>query len=181
MVGHREIDQQSQTDFLSSQNIYYQDKNSHPKGLRKRQRRNSSSDSSLLVAGITTKINSPGRYTVSNKYRKEENNQSHTRMECGTETSDTEASGQAINRQEPFEKRPRRKTKEDRYKPKDRKTVSELCRRQKRQSTRGVKKRDEKRAARKLGECLMHNFTSEHIAQDRLTVSIWLCSARPLD
>lgn len=166
---HHEVDQLPDIDFLSSHYFNSLRENHHSRTLRKRQRRNSSSDSSLLVASITTELDSPGRENMSSKYRQEKKPQSHPRIGHETVASEKEASRKSINREETFEKHPRRKTRHDRYDPKDWKSKPELHRQEKRQRTRGGKKSDKKRAGRKSGEDLMHSFSSKYVAQDRLT------------
>lgn len=177
-LEHHEVDQLPDIDILSSHYFNSLRKNYHSRTLRKRQRRNSSSDSSMLVAGITTELDSPGRENVSSKYRQEKKPQSHPLIGHETVASENEASRRAINREETFEKHPRRTTRHDLYDPKDWKSKSELHRQEKWQRTRGGKKSDKKRAGRKSGEDLMHSFSSKYVAQDRLTVSIWLYGAK---
>lgn len=74
---------------------------------------------------------------------------------------------------ETFERRPRHKTKEDRYEPK-KKTEKE------RKSNRKKPKKGElTKGTKKAGETLMHNFTSKHVGNDRLTASILRLSRSP--
>lgn len=140
---------------------------------RVRRRHTSSSDSSLLDYTISTKLDSRIRYDASDKYGKRDKIPPHLQVKRKAETLDPETPGQRSNQRETFEKRPRRKTRENLYEPKDQKKDSELRSREKRLGTKRVKKGERKIAARRAGEDLMRNFSSEKIAHDRLTVSLW--------
>jgi hypothetical protein len=167
-----EIDR-PEVNSLSTRDIYYRNENHYHTALRKRQRLNSSSDSSLLVAGVMMMADSLARDKIPDKYGEREKAQLHLQMRNRAEIPHTEASNHVYNSQETFTKRPRRKTRQDLYDSKDRKRNSELHRQEKRPRTKEEKKTDRKRVTRKLGEDLMHNFSSESIAGDRLTVSMW--------
>jgi hypothetical protein len=168
---HSEI-VQPEINFLSTHDTCYWDGNYHPTALRKRQRRNSSSDSSLLIAGITTMADPLIRDKIPNKYGEGEKAQQQLQMGNRAEMPHANTSDHAYNDQETFAKRPRRKTRQDLYNPKDQNRDSELHRQEKRPRTRGDKKIERKKVARKLGKDLTHNFSSESIAPGRLTVSM---------
>jgi hypothetical protein len=165
-IEHREIPQQPRRDFLSPRDAFYQEENCDSKTSTKRRRRNSSSDSSLLENVVTSKL-----------YGKQGNLLLHLPVKRKAEESDTETSVLSNHRRETFEKRPRHKTREDLYEPKNRKKNCQPSGREKRERTNREKKRDRKRASRRAGHDLMQNFSSDNIAQDRLTVRIGYCSA----
>lgn len=149
---------------MSRHNALYEDEDFRIKKRRKRQW-HSSSDSSLLDSAVDSRI----RNDASQKYEKRDQTLSRLQVKRKDETLDTEMPERSSNLQETFERRPRRKTREDLYEPKDQKRYSELPSREKR--TKRVKKGDRKRTARRAGEDLMRNFSSEKISHDRLTVS----------
>lgn len=72
---------------------------------------------------------------------------------------------------ETFEKRPRHKTREDKYEPK-KKEKEEKNRVSEGKSSRKKREKsgDRRKAAKKAGDELIQNFSSKNIAQDRLTI-----------
>jgi hypothetical protein len=141
---------------------------------RKRRRDSSSSDSSLLEPAVKLKLDQVIRGQVKPDISEEQEKPSpHLQKKRKTEPSDEGTSVQFSNPLETFEKRPRRKTRDDRYEPKKKMKKSEKPNEGKRSRTKG-EKGDKKKAAKKAGEDLMHNFSSNRIAQERLTVSICL-------
>lgn len=141
---------------------------------RKKRKRHTSSDSSLLDAPARPKlqpfrepdekIGEPGRVGKSPQSRK--------KLEADLSVLGDSNYSISPQKQDTFEKRARHKTREDLYEPKkkkekkSRKNGDEQRPKQKRQ-----KKGDRKKAAKKASENLMHNFQSKNIGQERLTVS----------
>ena len=174
-LEHHEIRQSPDIDFLAHREAAYEEERRHSKSGRKQRKRNSSSDSSLLEGGVPPKSETQIRDEAAAKYRKQGKSSSKLQRKQKVETPDIQTAGQSRNRQETFEKRPRHKTREDLYEPKDRQKNSRSYDEEKQPKSGREKRGDKTRATRKVGEDLIHNFSSENIAQDRLTVSIW-CS-----
>ncbi|EKD19282.1 uncharacterized protein L3040_009278 [Drepanopeziza brunnea f. sp. 'multigermtubi'] len=130
---------------------------------RGKRRHNSSSDSSLLEVTVRPKShhlkrNDPSPPTPRKKQR--------------IDSSDSGVSIQAaslIAPRETFEKRPRYKTREDRYEPKKEKR-SRKNDENKATTKKREKKGDRRKAAKRAGEDLMQNFSSNRIGQERLTM-----------
>jgi hypothetical protein len=156
------------------------DTGDYPEVRRKRRRDSSSSDSSssdssLLEPAVKSKLDQVIRGQVKPDISEEqEKPSSHLQKKRKTEPSDEGTSVQFSNPLETFEKRLRHKTRDDRYEPKEKKKKSEKPSEGKRSRTKREKKGDRKKAAKKAGEDLMRNFSSNRIAQERLTVSICL-------
>jgi len=138
----------------------------------RKRRRNSSSDSSFLEpAEPETRIGSLFRDTVCKPPAKEERLVSQIHKKRKAESVLSKASGQPKYRQETFERRPRHKTCEDLYdlsKRKERNVQEKGKRVRKKREKRG----DRMRAAKRVGDDLMNNFSSESICQERLTVGL---------
>ncbi|KAB8299082.1 hypothetical protein EYC80_001203 [Monilinia laxa] len=91
----------------------------------------------------------------------------HRKNAPSTTTSGSYQSSVVQPKQEPFEKRARHKTREDRYDTQKRISRVEITKKpiKRRREKRG----DRKKAARRASEELMNNFASSKIGQDRLT------------
>ena len=77
-----------------------------------------------------------------------------------------------------FERRPRHKTREDKYEPKKKEKKRNEASVDKSSSRKREKKNGRKKAAKKPGDELIQNFSSNNISQDRLTVSTPAVSGR---
>ncbi|KAI9053668.1 hypothetical protein LZ554_002622 [Drepanopeziza brunnea f. sp. 'monogermtubi'] len=130
---------------------------------RGKRRHNSSSDSSLLEVTVRPrsqhlKRNDPSPPTPRKKQRID-----------SSEPGVSIQAASSIQPRETFEKRPRHKTREDRYEPKkekrSRKNDENKATRKKRE-----KKGNRRKAAKRAGEDLMQNFSSNRIGQERLTM-----------
>jgi hypothetical protein len=141
-------------------------------GRRKPKRRhNSSSDSSLLEAPVRPKSRSLLVKEVNNKSPEtpQQGQKHHKKRKAEPAELDISSlSSLPSTPKETFDKRPRHKTKEDRYEPKKKHAKSEKTAEKKRSKL--EKKGDRKNAAKKAGEDLIRNFTSKNIGQERLTV-----------
>ncbi|KAI9642327.1 hypothetical protein NHQ30_009129 [Ciborinia camelliae] len=130
-----------------------------------------SSDSSLLGAPTapivkeTTKTPQKSRAATHG----EETTKTHKHQKNAPSTMTSSSSQPSVmqQKQETFEKRPRHKTREDRYDTKKKSNKAEVV--EKPIKTRREKKGDRKKAARKASGDLMKNFASNKIGQDRLT------------
>lgn len=67
-----------------------------------------------------------------------------------------------------YERRSRHKTREDRYEVKEVKETKK----QKRKKDVGAPKKERKRKGKKSGAAVMHDFTAQNVAHDRLTVRL---------
>lgn len=142
---------------------------------RKKRKHHASSDSSLLEApvgvlpqplrGSDIKTENPTREPCSNHHRKKRKREASV---FGTSIS----SASPNPKQEIFERRPRHKTREDRYEPK-KKAKKGSKDEERRLKKKKEKKGDRKKAAKKAGEDLMRNFSSKRISQERLTVGLF--------
>ena len=143
-----------------------------------------SSDSSLLEAPIRlrshqSKRDEPRAVTV----KQPEDPSTPARKRQRIAPSDSGLSGHVstpIPPKETFEKRPRHKTREDKYEPKKKKEKKQKkASVDKTSSRKREKKGDRKKgAAKKAGDELIQNFSSNNISQDRLTVSTPAFSVR---
>jgi hypothetical protein len=141
---------------------------------RKKRKHHTSSDSSLLEApvgvqqplrGSGFKIENPAPEPCSGHHRKKRKREASV---SGTSIS----SASSKPKQETFERRPRHKTREDRYEPKKAKKGAKDDE-ERRFKKKKEKKGDRKKAAKKAGEDLMRNFSSKRISQERLTVGLF--------
>lgn len=131
---------------------------------RRKRRRGSSSDSSLLESLRKQRPkarNSPVREDVQMDYQE-------------LSSSERPPTRRSVTRPIPreiYEKRPRHKTREDRYEPKSRsRTIVVDCEKGKLRPKR-VKQGDRKKQAQQRGSDLVQNFSSKNIGSERLTVS----------
>ena len=138
--------------------------------IRKKRKRNFSSDSSFLeLAEPVINLQMPIPEKDRNFAEKEKRPIFLLRRNSKAESVADKSSEQYAYRQESFERQPRHKTREDLYDHKK----HEKCDRQaevKRTRRKREKRGDKKRAARKAGEDLMHKFSSKNVDQERLTV-----------
>lgn len=143
---------------------------------RKKRKHHTSSDSSLLEApvGVRPQPLRESEFMTENPARKPYSD--HHRMKRKREAS---VSGTSISsasskpKQEIFERRPRRKTREDRYKPKKKAQKGSKDDEESRPRKKKEKKGDRTKAAKKAGEDLIRNFSSKRISQERLTVGLF--------
>lgn len=140
---------------------------------RRKRRRNSSSDSSLLEPVVTPKKTgrSPGERNRWSQIRREESSSPPDREKRKAVTLIVDSSTGPSIPQETFEKRARHRTREDLYDPKRKRKRADKNDEEEKPMTKRTKKGDGKKAAKRAGEDLMNNFTSNRIGQDRLTVS----------
>jgi len=143
---------------------------------RKKRKHHTSSDSSLLEApvgvppqplrGSDFKIENPAPEPCSGHHRKKRKREASV---SGTSIS----SASSKQKKETFERRPRHKTREDRYEPKKKAKKGPKEDEERRLKKKKEKKGDRKKAAKKAGEDLMRNFSSKRISQERLTVGLF--------
>ena len=147
----------------------------NPRAEGKR-RHNSTSDSSLLEVTAEQKSHLLNRDVLESD-KMEKNKCSATqpkkkRIITLSESETSECSSSSVSREEVFEKRARHRTREERYKPKEKKSrKSGKAAEEKWSKMRREKRGDRKRSARKAGEELLNTFSSKNIGQERLTVS----------
>lgn len=151
--------------------------------LSKRKKKHDlSSDSSLLEAPIRprshqSKRDEPRAVAV----KQSEVQSSPARKKQRIATSDSGLSGHLpipVLPKETFERRPRHKTREDKYEPKKKEKKRNEASVDKSSSRKREKKNGRKKAAKKPGDELIQNFSSNNISQDRLTVSTPAVSGR---
>jgi hypothetical protein len=143
---------------------------------RKKRKHHTSSDSSLLeapvrgppqpVRGSDFKTENLAREPYPDHHRKKRKREASV---SGTSIS----SASSKPKQEIFERRPRHKTREDRYESKKKAKKGSKDEEERRLRKKKVKKGDRKKAAKKAGEDLMRNFSSKRIGQERLTVGLF--------
>lgn len=142
---------------------------------RKRRRSRSSTDSDLQPAAATDlSDNSHDR----SKYAKVPRTANRKPALVDRGNQDSPAASQSSERTlpspemllNPYERRPRQKTRQDRYELKDRKTGSKKTKRAAKKDCMEKKQKKHKRKE-KSGATLMHDFTARNVAHDRLTVS----------
>jgi hypothetical protein len=143
-------------------------------------KRHDSSDSSLLqpayeraesprrkkaITAVEDISEEETRHTSKNQGKK------HKKPEAlSLSSDDSQSESHRPQRIETFEKRSRRKTREDRYESKKKsKHVVEENKTAKKKTIK-VKRGDAAKASRKAGEDLINSFRSKNVAQDRLTV-----------
>ncbi len=140
-----------------------------------KRRRKSLSDSSILEARPSTKLQTSQRSDAKGEaIEAEKIRWPSPRKKQGAPSSNARLTSRSTvssrPRVENFEKRPRYKTREDRYDPKKDNHVKrgdEDKRRKKKKETNSQRKK----AVKKAGEDLMWNFSSKSVGQERLTVS----------
>ncbi len=145
-----------------------------PRLSKSKRRHNASLDSSLLEAPIRPQIQQlrKGELGPEICQRREDGPITRKKQKIAlSEASISSHSATSGPATEIFEKRPRHKTREDKYEPKrkgkkSRKTGEEEMTRKKRE-----KRGNRKKAVKKAGEDVMQSFKSKSIGQDRLTVS----------
>lgn len=147
-------------------------------GLRQngKRRHASSSDSSLLESprrskavlpksrrkgGKEVNLDTEVVFSGPHKRRKDDSSDSEAPINSSTQLS---------SHKEIFQKRPRYKTRKDRYEPKREWKASGKGVGEKRVRSKREKKSDQKKAAKEAGRDFMHNFSSKSIAPHRLTV-----------
>jgi hypothetical protein len=136
---------------------------------RRKRRYSSSSDSSLLEDALPLQLDPRTENEAQVKPKNHGDSPLHQKRRSNVET---QTSRQSTYGRETFEKRPRHKTREDLYEPKDQLKNSTSHVGERKRSTKRETKGEKRRAMRRAGEDLMNNFSSENIANDRLTVSI---------
>jgi hypothetical protein len=143
---------------------------------QKKRKHHASSESSLLEApvgvppqplrGSDIKTANSAQELCSNHHRKKRKREASV--------SRTPISSASSNpKQEIFERRPRHKTREDRYEPNKKAKKGSKDDEERRLKKKKEKKGDRKKAAKKAGEDLMRNFSSKRISQERLTVGLF--------
>ena len=97
----------------------------------------------------------------------------HPLSDVNVGTSDSPCRTPSLSKQpeKRYERRPRRKTKEDKYKVKQDgdKSTKQRARKERRKGTDKPNKKGKRKE--KSGDALMHTFSAPNIAQERLTVS----------
>jgi hypothetical protein len=141
---------------------------------RSKRQRSASSESSFIDSSLAFKFkedirNNPGRQADTDAKIKNHRENQLLHLIPSSQHSTSRAQLQ----KETFEKRKRHKTRVDRYKPTrvDCSPVREAV--QKWNSSRKYKRGDSGKAAKKAGDDLIQNFSSNRIGNDRLTVCIW--------
>ena len=137
----------------------------------------SSTDSSLLEVAANPKPNPPDRYVPEHAMTNQLADssmypQKRRKIRLLDEGEPDCSSASSISCQKAFEKRARRKTREDRYEPKEKKSRrSGKIEAAKRIKARRERQGDKKAAVKRKGDGLMNGFSSKSIGRERLTVS----------
>jgi hypothetical protein len=174
-ADHRTKYQTEQRDIRSFSHTAHDIADTHMRSKLKR-RHDSSSDSSLLEVAIKPKLHPLGRERSEHNITEEQEAPSiQPKKKRKFVSSDSgafdESSVSSTPREGNFEKRARHKTREERYEPKEKKSRnSDRVGERKRSKTRREKRGDRKKRAKRAGEELMYNFSSNSIGQERLTV-----------
>lgn len=141
---------------------------------RGKRRHNSSSDSSLLEIPVRTRTGQAKKDNPRPAMPEPQKDKPTSRKKQKVDSSNSEVSSQTTSptaAKETFEKRPRRKTREDRYEPKRKETHPKKTDEEMATNRKRLKRCDRGKAAKKAGEELMQNFSSKSIGRERLTVS----------